>query len=1520
MNKFFLLLAFFTFGFSAIHAQLPNGSTAPDFTVTDIDGNSWNLYDLLDEGKTVYIDFSATWCGPCWAYHNTHALRDIWEEYGPPGTNEAFVFFIEGDANTNTACLYGPSGCVGGTQGNWVDGTPYPIVESHTVRQQYSVAYYPTIYMVCPANKKVYLVGQQQKAGLWNARTTYCPPTVVNVVINNVNNVRCYNTSTGSIDISASGGTPPYTYSWSNGATTQDLNNIPAGTYTCTVTSSNGWTGVTDAIDVEGPSAPLALTLIEQTPVGCNGILGSATVGANGGWSGYSYVWNNGQNGETAVSLTSGNYTVTVTDDNNCTKTLTVNVPPPVYPTASIAAPATITCLQSSIQLNATNSSNGDEYSYQWFAANGGNIVSGGTTLTPTVNAAGSYLLQVTNTTLNCMSSASVIVTANISQPSANAGPVGVVSCAQPATTLQGSGSAGQNFSYLWTSSNGGNIASGANTLMPTVNAGGTYTLQVTNSANGCTQTSSTTVSGTAPPLISTTNGVLTCVVDTLMLITSTNSNNATFSWVGPDNFTSTLQSPSVAVSGTYNLVVNDTLTGCTSTATANVTTNTAAPGASATGGALTCVVDSLWLNGASPDTLATYSWAGPNNFKANISNPVVKIAGQYVLTTTNPLNGCTSSANATVILNDTLPTASALTPGNLNCNTIQLQLNGTGSSQGVNIIYSWTASDGGHIVSGDSTMTPIVDSIGTYFLNVSNLSNGCRSADTTFVILSPAVTAAISAQNNVSCNGGANGTATVTPGGGNGLFKFAWSNGADAAVISDLPAGIYLVTVTDGENCSASTSVTISQPDLLAANASATAQTLNGVNDGVATANPTGGTGGYTYFWNNNANSQTISNLAPGNYTVTVTDANGCTSVQTVTVNSFNCALSASISGTNVTCFGENNGAAAVSLNGAANPVVYEWSNGANTAAVSNLAPGFYSVEIMDGNNCPALLNINIAEPVQLAANATATHETAIGANDGTATANPTGGTGGYTYLWNNNAATQTISNLAPDSYTVVVTDANGCANVQSVTVNLFSCAIAVQSTILNVTCAGANNGSVTLALNGGTAPFEYLWNNGATTATISNLSGGNYTATVTDANECQIVNSATVAEPAPYSAWTVSTINPACANEATGSATASISGGTTPYNFVWSNGQNSNTATNLAAGNYGVTVTDQNGCQSSTSVQIIALDNVPPTVSLQNATLPLNASGIAEVTLSAMAAQLADNCGVASTSISPNTFNCTQLGAHEVTVTVTDQSGLTATAKATVTVVDNIAPVVTCPTNLTRCAADNLVTYDAPVAVDNCLGNGGTWKLENGLPSGSSFPIGSTTQTYSYTDAGGNVGACSFNVNVIEQVEMNNVSVTNDVNHQSVGAIDITVSGGSGPYTFKWTKDGQTVGDTEDLTGIGEGFYTVVVTDANGCFVIKEEIQVQNTVGATEPSWLKGVRLQPNPTNGLTRVTFTQTLTSTLEISVIDATGRILMTDISEGQFEVVLDCSTLPEGIYVVRFRTGSEVGAKRLMVSR
>ncbi len=154
MKKLLLLLSFIVVGSTIALAQIPNGSIAPNFTVTDVNGGSHTLYDLLDEGKTVYLDVFATWCVPCWNYHNTHALKDIWDQYGPDGTNEAYVISIEGDASTSVSCIWNDPSCVGGTTGDWTDGTPYPIADYPAIMGLYQVSYYPTIFMVALQTRK----------------------------------------------------------------------------------------------------------------------------------------------------------------------------------------------------------------------------------------------------------------------------------------------------------------------------------------------------------------------------------------------------------------------------------------------------------------------------------------------------------------------------------------------------------------------------------------------------------------------------------------------------------------------------------------------------------------------------------------------------------------------------------------------------------------------------------------------------------------------------------------------------------------------------------------------------------------------------------------------------------------------------------------------------------------------------------------------------------------------------------------------------------------------------------------------------------------------------------------------------------------------------------------------------------------------------------------------------------------------------------------------------------------------
>ncbi len=172
MRKFWVLALFLT-AVTRIFAQLPSGSIAPDFTAKDLNGETWHLYDLLDQGKIVILEISATWCAPCWAYHNGHAMHQFYEQHGPDGDDRARVLFIEGDPKTNINCLYGQSGCNDYSPGNWVTGTPFPIINDDSIAKAYKIEYFPTIFVVCP-NRKIYEMGQWNAADLWEQAVT-CP-------------------------------------------------------------------------------------------------------------------------------------------------------------------------------------------------------------------------------------------------------------------------------------------------------------------------------------------------------------------------------------------------------------------------------------------------------------------------------------------------------------------------------------------------------------------------------------------------------------------------------------------------------------------------------------------------------------------------------------------------------------------------------------------------------------------------------------------------------------------------------------------------------------------------------------------------------------------------------------------------------------------------------------------------------------------------------------------------------------------------------------------------------------------------------------------------------------------------------------------------------------------------------------------------------------------------------------------------------------------------------------------------
>ncbi len=1242
----------------------------------------------------------------------------------------------------------------------------------------------------------------------------FAGPPPLSATISNSVNPTCNGSNNGSATVEASGGTPPYTYLWTGGQTGQTAINLTAGTYTVSVTATGGG-AATASVTLTQPPVLTLSTSVTGSVTCITSATATATVG--GGTPGYTYLWSDGQTANVATFDQIGTYSITATDANGCTKAATVNVTGNTTPPIANAGPdGKLTCAILQIQLNGTGSSTGGNITYAWTTLNG-HIVSGANTLTPTVNACGTYTLTVTNTTNGCTATDAAAVTCDMVQPNASA-TGGTITCANPSVTLMGS-STTPGVSFRWV---GPGITPGNQDQQnPLVNQTGTYTLTVTNPDNGCTKTASATVSAntTPPSAIGTVSGILTCTVNSVQLNLSTNAPNGTFGWTGPNNFSSNIANPSVSLPGSYIGTVTNPVNGCQNADTVIVTQNIAPPGASASvTGQINCLNDTVALLGNSPAAPnVTYFWVG-QNFSSNLQNPLTDTPGIYTLMVTGVANGCTSAAIATVVQNTVAPLDSIVPHGNLNCNNPSIQLNATPSSQGPNFDYLWTAKNGGHIVSGDTTLTPTVDSSGKYFILITNTDNGCTSLDSTVLNQSPTVTASLVSFLNISCNGGNNGIATVAGNGGNGIFTYLWSNGDTIATSSGLAAGTYLVSVTDGENCTASVTVVLTQPNPLLPNASATGETALGANDGMATANPTGGTAAYTYAWSNGGSTQTITNLAPGSYTVSVVDANACTAVQTVTVNSFGCTLMAAISSTNASCNGANNGTAAVSLSGAANPVSYNWSNGATSQSVNNLSPGLYTVNVVDGNNCPAVLSASISEPPALSANASATGVTANGANDGTATATPTGGTPNYTYNWSNGASTQNISGLAPGAYTVVVSDANGCTNQQTVNVSAFNCALSASVTAANVLCFGGADGQATMAVNGGSLPYTYLWSNGSTSQTAANLSAGSYTVSATDAAGCLISQSATITQPSQLVASVDAVLNVLCPQDMNGGATIIVNGGTGPYTIQWPNGNGAN----LGVGAYTVSATDANGCTATTS------------------------------------------------------FNITST--------------------------DNQAPVMVCPDNIQGCLP-SVLDYGLPSVTDNC-GVGVSSVVISGPPSGSLFTEGTTIIVYQASDASGNTATCSFSILIDTSAPQVSVDeVVNDLNGQGVGAISITVTG-NGVFSYNWTKDGQLFADTEDLTGLNAGVYSLVIIGDNGCPFVLSPITITNSVGTSEPGLRGTVRLWPNPATSAIQLEIIDL--DVIAACVVDLRGGLVQ-EIQPEALSGEIDIQQLPEGVYCLKIST-------------
>lgn len=636
----------------------------------------------------------------------------------------------------------------------------------------------------------------------------------------------------------------------------------------------------------------------------------------------------------------------------------------------------------------------------------------------------------------------------------------------------------------------------------------GSYSVIVTDS-KGCTTSCSYTLGQPGLLTCSATGTAVTCNggSDGTATVVVTGG-TAPYSYLWNTLVAQTTASITGLTSGTYTVFVTDA-NGCTTSCVVIVTT----PGALN----LTITQTNINCSGAMNGTATAVVSGGTSPYGYLWSNgeTTATVTGLSAITytvTVTDVNGCSASASISITQTAGISCSTTETPvscygGNNGTATV------TASGGTAPLTYAWNT------IPVQNTVTATGLTAGSYIVIITD-ANGCTTSCSATITEPGLLSCSTTVLQNVTCYGGQNGSASVTASGGTAPYSYSWNTVPvqTNASATGLEAGTYGVTITDFNGCTTSCNVSITQPDELLCSTSGV-PTNCGNDDGQATVTATGGVLPYSYLWSDGQTTATATGLASGDYTITITDLNGCTTSCFVNIGSSS-SLIAIIGGTDVSCNGNSDGTAFVAVAGGEPPYTYLWNTipSQTTDTITGLIAGTYTIVATDINGCTISKTITINEPTAIVINIIKTDVLCFGGNSGIATANATGGTAPYGYLWSNGQTTQTSTGLTSGNYTVTVTDFFGCSSTKSTTISepsLLNCS----TSHIDPTCYNGTDGEATVFASGGTIPYSYLWSNGQTTQTATGLISGTYTITVTDANGCISICITTLASVPPPS-----------------------------------------------------------------------------------------------------------------------------------------------------------------------------------------------------------------------------------------------------------------------------------------------------------------------------------------------------------------------------------------------------------------
>lgn len=717
----------------------------------------------------------------------------------------------------------------------------------------------------------------------------------------------------------------------------------------------------------------------------------------------------------------------------------------------------------------------------------------------------------------------------------------------------------------------------------------------------------------------------------------------------------------------------------------------------------------------------------------------------------------------------------------------------------------------------------------GTYIVNITD-DNGCTTNASTLVTEPNSLQVAYT-KVDVTCFEGTDGSIDVTVNGGTPVYTYQWSNGATTQDLTGIDVGGYILNVTDGNSCSTPNPITIliNEPEKVIADSIIIDCPTPGMNVATVNVYPYGGTSNYAISFDSGSNYGTYGDynsdqVVDNSYNIVIQDINGClsdpypisidTNVIAQDIDFNLCYYGPQTTEViTITPYGGTADYAISTDNGVTfNPVLdYDITVNINST---------YSVVVQDSKGCfSETYDITLTDTIHLDVAVTSDYNgedvSCFGDSDGSAGSTVTGGATPYSYSWSNGPTTSNITGLSAGTYTLTVTDDNGCTIVGSATLTNPSQLTSTASVTSNyngedISCNGVTDGSAIAAGSGGVGPYSYDWSNGQTTAAATGLGAGTYTVIITDANECVSNNSVFLSEPDTIDITSAIT-DVSCNGGNDGAIDITAMGGVTPYAFQWSHGPTTEDVTTLSAGTYQVSLTDANGCVYILSELVVDPTAIDLELIMTHALCKGDANGAADLTATGGTPPYTYLWSTGET-----TQDISGLTAGSYLVTVTDDNGCWT----------DISDVVAEPNALSFAdTVSNALCYgytDGSISVTVAGGTAPyTYLWSTTATTADISGVGYGTYTLNVTDDHGCVLVDSFDVDHPDSLWATIEAPLNFHDHHvsyygsEDGSIDLTVAGGTNPYTFDWSN-GAT---TEDLSDLGAGQYDVIITDEQGC-----------------------------------------------------------------------------------------------------